>query len=115
MSPPAWIATRHHCVPFLLRSVREARAVADLAAELEKRIVGAIHLSCRPSLLNWPPKCLIGQRRVEEIPDVLMLVVQIADRRRKRPNRRESVRMAVSAVRFRLRRCCREQRKIRLA
>ena len=73
---------------------REAGAIADLPAELQECLGRRDPFELQAVALELAAeKRLIRQRRVEEVPDVLVLVVEVADARKEATEfRRESVR-----------------------
>ena len=59
---------------------REARTIADLPAEFQERLGTGHPFQLEAVALELAAKKrLIRQRRVEEVPDVLVLVVEVAD------------------------------------
>ena len=81
MSPPACTKALHAPMPLLLRSLPgNASTVADLGAELEEQVGGRHPFDLHAVLRELASeKRLIGERRILEVPCVLMLLVQVAD------------------------------------
>ena len=96
-SPPACTYTMPLPVPFLLRDSRENCRRCRSRRRLEELVGGRQPLHLQPVVLVLAAqKRLIHQRRVVEIPRVLMLVVEIPDRRQEAAELwRDAVRAAV--------------------
>ena len=80
-SPPACTKALHAPAPLLLRGLPGKASPLPISAPNSTNVsVGATHLSCTPSCANWPPRnAWYGERRVLEIPRVLVLLVHVAD------------------------------------